>query len=43
MRKAAASGGYDRMMHSLRRQTLSRNAEERQVALMSLAYLRRSI
>lgn len=42
MRKALASGGHDRMMHSLRRQSMNRNSEERQVALIALAYLRRS-
>lgn len=43
VRKAVALGGHDRLGYALRRQTLSRNSEDRQVALMSLAYLRRSV
>jgi hypothetical protein len=43
VRKAVAQGGCDRLGHDLRRQTVSKNADDRQVALMSLAYLRRTI
>lgn len=42
-RKAASVGGHDKLMLRLRRQVMTRDVTDRQVAFVSMAYLRRSI
>lgn len=42
VRKAIASGGYDKVLQRLRRQAMSGDIKERQVALASMGYMLRN-
>ena len=42
VRKALASGGYDKVLSRLRRQAMSADVKDRQVALVSISYMVRN-